>query len=70
MYAQLLLFIHFLFGISREHVWLAVKNCASRAGLDQLVNRETGEVRGISPHRLRDAFGTQKGYREIRRILQ
>ena len=45
-----------LFGISREHAWLVVKNCASRAGLDQLVNRETGGVRGISPHRLRDAF--------------
>ena len=45
-----------LFGLSREHAWLVVKNCASRAGLDQLVNRETGGVRGISPHRLRDAF--------------
>jgi len=45
-----------LFGLSREHAWLVVKNCASRAGLDQLVNRETGEIRGISPHRLRDAF--------------
>ena len=45
-----------LFGLSREHAWLIVKNCASRAGLDHLVNRETGGVRGISPHRLRDAF--------------
>jgi integrase/recombinase XerD len=45
-----------LFGISREHAWLVVKNCASRAGLGQLANRETGEIRGISPHRLRDAF--------------
>ena len=23
-----------LFGISREHTWLVVKNCASRAGLN------------------------------------
>jgi len=45
-----------LFGLTREYAWLLVKTCASRAGLDQLVNRETGEVRGISPHRLRDAF--------------
>ena len=29
-----------LFGISREHAWLVVKNCASKAGLSQLVNRE------------------------------
>jgi len=45
-----------LFGLGREHAWLIIKNCASKAGLDQLVNRETGEPRGISPHRLRDAF--------------
>jgi len=47
-----------LFGLTREYAWLLVKTCASRAGLDQLVNRETGEARGISPHRLRDAFAT------------
>ena len=47
---------YLLFGLTREYAWLIVKNCAERAGLDQLVNRETGEVRGISPHRLRDAF--------------
>ena len=49
---------YLLFGLTREYAWLIVKNCAKRAGLDQLVNRETGEVRGISPHRLRDAFAT------------
>jgi integrase/recombinase XerD len=47
---------HLLFGVTRECAWLLVKTCAARAGLEQLVNRETGEVRGISPHRLRDAF--------------
>ena len=47
-----------LFGLTREYAWLIIKKCASRAGLDQLVNRETGEFRGISPHRLRDAFAT------------
>ena len=45
-----------LLGLTREYAWLIIKNCASRAGLSPLVNRETGEVRGISPHRLRDAF--------------
>jgi integrase/recombinase XerD len=45
-----------LFGMTREYAWLLIKNCASRAGLEQLINRETGELRGISPHRLRDAF--------------
>ena len=31
-----------LFGITREYAWLLVKNCAARAGLEKLVNRETG----------------------------
>lgn len=33
-----------------------VKECADRAGLPNLVNPETGRTRGVSPHRLRDAF--------------
>ncbi|MCK4787286.1 MAG: tyrosine-type recombinase/integrase [Desulfobacteraceae bacterium] len=45
-----------LFGLSRMHAWIIIKSCASRAGLGKLVNSETGAVRGISPHRLRDAF--------------
>jgi len=44
-----------LFGLSRGHAWKIVRECARRAGLGDLVNPETGEVRGISPHRLRDA---------------
>jgi integrase/recombinase XerD len=47
---------YLLFGLTREYAWLLIKDCASRAGLEQLKNRETGELRGISPHRLRDAF--------------
>ena len=47
-----------LFGISRHRAWQLVKECATRAGLEKLVNRETGQVKGISPHRLRDAFAT------------
>ncbi len=45
-----------LFGITRNHAWHIVRECADRAGLGYLVNPETGELRGISPHRLRDAF--------------
>ena len=33
-----------------------MKECAERTGLGKLVNPETGRVRGISPHRMRDAF--------------
>jgi len=45
-----------LFGITRHHAWHIVRECADRVGLGYLVNPETGELRGISPHRLRDAF--------------
>ncbi len=45
-----------LFGLSSGQAWQIVGECAARAGLGQLVNSETGEVRGISPHRLCDAF--------------
>jgi len=47
-----------LFGMTRHNAWYIIKNCAVRAGLEKLVNRETGQVKGISPHRLRDAFAT------------
>jgi integrase/recombinase XerD len=45
-----------LFGINRHRAWQIVKECAERAGLPKLTNPETGRVRNISPHRLRDAF--------------
>jgi len=45
-----------LFGIGRSHGWRIVRGCSQRAGLKELVNPETGKTRGISPHRLRDAF--------------
>ena len=45
-----------LFGLSRGHAWHIIRQCADKAGLGRLVNPETGEGRGISPHRLRDAF--------------
>ena len=47
-----------LFGITRYTARLIIKTCGERAGLEKLVNRETGQVKGISPHRLRDAFAT------------
>jgi len=45
-----------IFGINRHRAWQVVRDCAERAGLDNLVNPETGKVHGVSPHRLRDAF--------------
>ena len=45
-----------IFRINRHRAWQIVRDCAQRAGLPNLVNPETGRVRGVSPHRLRDAF--------------
>jgi integrase/recombinase XerD len=45
-----------IFGINRHRAWQIIRDCAIRAGLSSLVNPETGKKRGISPHRLRDAF--------------
>ena len=45
-----------LFNLNRHRAWQIVRNCARRANLPDLVNPETGRVRGVSPHRLRDAF--------------
>ncbi len=45
-----------IFGINRHRAWQIVRGCARRAGLPDLVNPDTGKVRGVSPHRLRDAF--------------
>lgn len=45
-----------IFGINRHRAWQVVRQCATRAGLPALVNPETGKARGVSPHRLRDAF--------------
>jgi len=45
-----------LFKLNRHRAWQIVRDCAKRAGLPDLVNPETGRLRGVSPHRLRDAF--------------
>mgnify|MGYP001610089325 CR=1 FL=1 len=45
-----------IFGINRHRAWQIIRDCAQRAGLPALLNPETGKRRGISPHRLRDAF--------------
>ena len=45
-----------LFGLKPRQARNIIKKCADKAGLGPLVNPETGELRGISPHRLRDAF--------------
>lgn len=45
-----------LFPVNRHRAWQIVTECAQRAGLPKLVNPDTGRIRGVSPHRLRDAF--------------
>ncbi|MBE9502054.1 MAG: tyrosine-type recombinase/integrase [Chloroflexi bacterium] len=45
-----------IFGINRHRAWQVVRDCGERAGLARLINRETGIVHNVSPHRLRDAF--------------
>ena len=45
-----------IFGINRHRAWQIIRECAEKAGLPSLVNQETGKRRGVSPHRLRDAF--------------
>ena len=38
-----------IFGINRHQTWRVVQDCARRADLGDLVNPETGRVRGVSP---------------------
>ncbi|MCX5999177.1 MAG: tyrosine-type recombinase/integrase [Chloroflexi bacterium] len=45
-----------VFRVNRHRAWQIVKTCGERAGLPVLTNPETGKVRNVSPHRLRDAF--------------
>jgi integrase/recombinase XerD len=45
-----------IFSLNRHRAWQIVRDCARRASLPDLLNPETGRVRGVSPHRLRDAF--------------
>jgi integrase/recombinase XerD len=45
-----------VFGIDRHRAWQIIRDCARKAGLPNLINPETGTVKGVSPHRLRDAF--------------
>jgi integrase/recombinase XerD len=45
-----------LFDLKQRRARSVIGECALKAGLEPLVNPETGETRGISPHRLRDAF--------------
>lgn len=42
-----------IFSVNRHRAWQIVRDCARRASLPDLLNPETGRVRGVSPHRLR-----------------
>ena len=48
-----------IFRFNRHRAWQIVRDCGRRAGLTDLRNPETGRRRGISPHRLRDAFSVR-----------
>jgi integrase/recombinase XerD len=48
-----------VFGITDNRARQIVRDAARQAGLGPLLNPETGRPRGISPHRLRDAFATR-----------
>ncbi len=45
-----------LLGLKPRQARNIIHQCAVKAGLGPLVNPDTGEKRGVSPHRLRDAF--------------
>jgi len=45
-----------IFGINRHRAWQIIRECAERASLPKLLNPETGQIHGVSPHRLRDSF--------------
>ena len=53
-----------IFGINRHRAWQIVRECARNAGLGSLQNPETGRLRGISPHRLRDGFAVMAVQRD------
>jgi len=48
-----------IFRFNRHRAWQIVRDCGRRAQLPDLRNPETGRRRGISPHRLRDAFSVR-----------
>jgi len=53
-----------IFGINRHRGWQIVRECARKAGLGSLQNPETGRLRGVSPHRLRDCFAVMAVQRD------
>jgi integrase/recombinase XerD len=47
-----------IFRVGRVQAWKIIRDLAEKAEVGPLVNAETGELRGVSPHRLRDAHAT------------
>jgi integrase/recombinase XerD len=45
-----------IFGINRHRAWQIIRELAQKAGLEGLLNPETGRLHNVSPHKLRDAF--------------
>jgi integrase/recombinase XerD len=48
----------YLFSFGRNRAWQIFRECSLKLGLPDIMNQETGRVHHVSPHRLRDAFGT------------
>jgi integrase len=53
-----------IFVINRHRAWQIIKECAERAGLEKLLNPDTGKWHNVSPHRLRDAFSVMATQRD------
>lgn len=49
----------FLFGISRQRAWQIFREYSDKLGLPDLINRATGRVHHVSPHKMRDSFAVQ-----------
>jgi len=45
-----------IFNIGRNQAWLIIRDAAIRAGIPKLLNPDTGKLKNVSPHRLRDSF--------------
>jgi integrase/recombinase XerD len=48
----------YIFDIKRGRAWQIISETAQKVGLEGLINPQTGKMKGVSPHRLRDAFAT------------
>ncbi len=48
-----------LFPICRMRAWQIIHKAARAAGIRGILNAQTGKIKGVSPHRFRDAFAVR-----------